>query len=255
MNMTSPNEDSGSSRPPHPALTRYYADETERRTYLRGAFDRSARHYDTINNVASFGTNDRYRLDALRRAKLVEGMKMLDVGSGTGVVAGHARDIVGPKGMVVAVDPSIGMLTEAIRRERVSLPVNGRGEYLPFADETFDFLCMSYALRHVTDLVATFREYRRVLKPGGTVLILELTPPSGRVRFHALKFYMRYIVPAVTRVRTFSKTAQDLYAYCWDSFEACVPPEEILAAMGEAGLKDASRHVGMGIFSEYTSTR
>lgn len=245
----------GSAAAPHPTLPRYFNDESERLAYVRKAFNESAPHYDTINNVMSFGTNNRYRREALERAGVKEGMKVLDVGCGTGVVAWHAERMVGAKGMVVGVDPSIGMLTEAIKRERVRLPVNGMGERLPIADETFDFLSMSYALRHVADLVETFKEYRRVLKPGGKLLILEMTPPARGVSFYVLKFYMRYIVPLITRFGTVSKEAQVLYNYCWDTFETCVPPDDIMNAMREAGFTDVSRHVELRIFSEYSALK
>lgn len=240
---------------PHPTLPRYFKDESERLAYVRKAFNESAQHYDAINNVMSFGTNNRYRRDALERAGVKEGMKVLDVGCGTGVVAWHADRMVGPTGMVVGVDPSIGMLTEAVKRERVRRPVNGMGERLPIADETFDFLCMSYALRHVADLAETFREYRRVLKPGGKLLILEMTPPPRGIRFSLLKFYMRYLVPLITRFGTVSKEAQVLYNYCWDTFETCVPPDDIMDAMRKVGFNDVSRHVELKIFSEYSALK
>jgi dephospho-CoA kinase len=93
------------------------------------------------------------------------------VGSGTGVIAALAQEMVGPTGVVVAVDPSEGMLAEAkkagVRDTRV-----GRGEALPVGDGEFDILTMGYALRHVEDLVTTFREYSRALRPGGKVLLL-----------------------------------------------------------------------------------
>ena len=241
--------------PPHPALTRYYDDETGRQAYLRRAFDRSARHYDSVNRAMSFGTDVRYRREALVRAGLGDGAKVLDVGCGTGIIAGHAKEMVGPSGMVVGIDPSMGMLEEAIRRDRVPLPVNGMGEYLPFPDNTFDFVCMSYALRHVTDLVHTFSEYRRVLNPGGTVLILEMTPPKSRFPFRLLKMYMRHVVPAVTRLGTVNREAQLLYEYCWDTFESCVPPDQITAALRAAGLGNVRHHLELRIFSEYSAAK
>lgn len=245
----------GGIAPPHPALVKYYKDESERPRYLRAAFDRTARHYDRINRTMSLGTDNWYRREALWRGGVAPGMKLLDVGCGTGIVSGHARKMVGPHGMVVGVDPSIGMLEEAIRRDRVPMPVNGMGEYLPFSDETFDFVCMSYALRHVSDLVQTFREFRRVLKPDGTLLLLEMTPPAPGLRFQLLKFYMRRVVPAVTRLGTVSRETQILYTYCWDTFEHCVSPDDILRAMHDAGLRQARRHVELRIFSEYTARR
>src|SRR5262249_45259105 len=148
--------------PPHPILKDYYADEKERQVRLAQLFNASAQHYDRINQLMSFGTGSWYRRQALLRAGLKDSMSLLDVGCGTGVLAGYASHIVGPSGCIVALDPSSAMLCEALQR-RVRCVVQGVGEHLPFADNSFDLLSMGYALRHVADLLMTFSEYRRVL--------------------------------------------------------------------------------------------
>jgi len=147
------------------------------------------------------------------------------------------------------------MLAEAVRRGRATAPVLGRGEALPLRDESVDFLCMGFALRHVADLAVTFEEYLRVLRPGGRLLLLEMTPPPrGLLRF-LLKGYMRYLVPAVTRIMTGSSTATVLYVYCWDTFETCVPPGAVLAALDDAGFQAPVRHLEARIFSEYRARK
>jgi demethylmenaquinone methyltransferase/2-methoxy-6-polyprenyl-1,4-benzoquinol methylase len=221
---------------------------------LRAAFDETASAYDGINRAMSLGTDWRYRLDALRRAGVREGMSFLDVGCGTGIAAEHAQRLVGPAGLVVGVDPSVGMLREARKRGVVNI-VQGVGERLPLPSGTFDFVCMSFALRHVSDLQATFTEYCRVLKPGGTVLILEMTPPTGAIAFALLKLYMKHMIPAMTWLTTGRRTAHTLYQYCWDTFEMCVPPNAILAALRDAQFDQASRHVELRIFSEYSARK
>jgi demethylmenaquinone methyltransferase/2-methoxy-6-polyprenyl-1,4-benzoquinol methylase len=140
--------------------------DKERHARVVRLFDAVAPYYDRMNRVMSCGTGDWYRRSALRRAGLTERMRLLDVGCGTGIVAGHAAHIVGPLGGVMALDPSIPMLRTA-RQQRVPCVIQGIGEFLPFADRSFDMLSMGYALRHVTDLHVTFGEYQRVLKPGG----------------------------------------------------------------------------------------
>jgi demethylmenaquinone methyltransferase / 2-methoxy-6-polyprenyl-1,4-benzoquinol methylase len=239
---------------PHPRLARYYSDERERTTRLRAAFDETASAYDAINRAMSLGTDWRYRLDALRRADVREGMSFLDVGCGTGIAAEHAQRLVGPSGMVIGIDPSAGMLAEAVKRN-VANVVQGVGERLPFANNTFDFVCMSFALRHVADLLTTFKEYNRVLKPGGTVLLLEMTPPTGTIAFSLLKFYMKQVIPALTWLTTGRRTALTLYQYCWDTFEMCVPPDAILDAMRNAPFDPVARHVELRIFSEYRGSK
>jgi demethylmenaquinone methyltransferase/2-methoxy-6-polyprenyl-1,4-benzoquinol methylase len=112
---------------------------------------------------------------------------------------------------------------------------------------------MGYALRHVEDLVVTFREYKRALRPGGKVLLLEITRPEGRFHYHALKFYLKHVVPTITRIVRRSAEAQRLMQYYWDTIEACVPPADIMAALAIAGFTDVKRHVLNGMFSEYSA--
>jgi demethylmenaquinone methyltransferase/2-methoxy-6-polyprenyl-1,4-benzoquinol methylase len=239
---------------PHPLLKSYYADEPGRKRRVNEMFDVSAPHYDWINGAMSFGTGRWYRRDVLRRHGLTAGMRLLDVGSGTGVIAALGQEMVGPTGVVVAVDPSPGMLAEAskagVRDTRI-----GRAEALPVGDNEFDILTMGYALRHVEDLVVTFREYLRALKPGGRVLLLEITRPEGRIHYNVLKIYLKYVVPTITRIFRRSAEAQRLMRYYWDTIEACVPPADILTALAAAGFTDVKRHVLNGQFSEYSAIK
>lgn len=239
---------------PHPVLSAWYRDETERRLRVNQWFDAAASHYDWINRVMSLGSGRRYRRDALLRAGLGSGMRHLDVGTGTGVIALLGQEIVGSGGEVVALDPSPGML-EVARRAGVRWLVPGRAEDLPFEDARFDLLTMGYALRHVTDLHATFAEYRRVLRPGGKALILEITRPPPGLGHSLLKFYLGTLVPLIARVLRRSRESQTLMRYYWDTIEHCVPPATILAALEAAGFERVRRHVVLGIFSEYSGVR
>lgn len=240
--------------PPHPPLHRYYRDEEERRRKIGSWFNAAAGDYDWINQAASFGTGTRYRREALLRAGLAPGMSLLDAGSGTGVVAAQGQSIVGGSGLVVALDPSLGMMGHAAKRG-VRRRVRGVAEALPFPDEKFDVLSMGYALRHVVDLRATFREYRRVLKTGGKVLLLEITPPSSRLAHHLLGFYMGRLLPFLARFGRGGRSSRELMEYYWDTIERCVPPATILQALAEAGFQGPDRHVEHGILSEYTAVR
>jgi len=236
---------------PHPTLTRYYSDDTARQGRVRQVFDHSAAYYDRINTVLSLGTDKWYRREAVARAGLADGMTVLDVGCGTGLVACFAAELVGPSGCVVGVDPSIGMLRQAVGHGRLKLAALGMAETLPFPDDCFDRVIMSYALRHVSDLTAAFAEYRRVLKPGGRVLLLELTLPPAGVAYGMFKFWMKYMIPTIAQMTTGSREARTLYAYCWDTFDQSVPPSSVLAAMRHVGFQDVDRHVELRVFSEY----
>lgn len=241
--------------PPHPTLGQHYRADHERAAFIGALFDSSARHYDRVSAVMSLGTDKYYRRRALMDAGLAPGMAVLDVACGTGMVAEPAAEIVGPSGSVVGLDPSAGMLRQALERRRLSLAVQGRAETLPFDDGAFDFLSMGFALRHVADLRVTFGEYRRVLKPGGRLLILEITPPESRAAFRLFQLYLKSVVPIMTRLSTGNRDAQSLMSYFWDTVEQCVPPATITDALSEVGFAGAERRISAGVFSEYQATK
>jgi demethylmenaquinone methyltransferase/2-methoxy-6-polyprenyl-1,4-benzoquinol methylase len=254
--MPAPSSDAKNSSviAPHPILTKYYEDEPGRKRRVNELFDVSAPHYDWITDAMSFGTGRSYRRDALLRLKVGPGTALLDVGCGTGVIALAAQQLVGTSGRVVAVDPSEGMLNEA-RRAGVRDARLGRGEALPLGDNEFDVLTMGYALRHVEDLYRTFCEYRRVLKPGGRVLLLEISRPASALQYGFLKFYLKYVIPILTRLGRRSRDAQELMRYYWDTIDTCVPPAIILEALARAGFEQPRREVLYGMFSEYQAVK
>jgi demethylmenaquinone methyltransferase/2-methoxy-6-polyprenyl-1,4-benzoquinol methylase len=240
--------------PPHPTLSGYYGRDEDRPEFVRRLFDGAARHYDWIEGGMAFGSGRWYRREALRRAGLAEGMAVLDVAIGTGLVAREAVRLTGDARHVIGLDPSAGMLAEA-RRKLGVLAVIGLGERLPWRDDSFDFLSLGYALRHLSDLATTFREFIRVLRPGGTVCILELTRPQTRLGLGALRFYLCRVVPMFARLSTRDHDAEVLTKYFWDTVESCVPPERIVSALEEAGFEDARRLLSIGLFSEYTACK
>lgn len=239
---------------PHPLLHRYYQTEEQRRRQVDAWFDEAAGDYDWINQAISFGSGARYRREALLRAGLTAGMSLLDAGSGTGIVAAQAQAVVGSRGLVVALDPSLGMLRRATRRG-VRRRLRGLAEALPLPDRAFDMVSMGYALRHVADLRTTFQEYLRVLKPGGTLLLLEITPPSSKLAHRLLGLYLGRCVPLMARFGRGGHASRELMEYYWDTVENCVPPAVILEALAGAGFSPTERHVEMGIFSEYRAVR
>lgn len=243
--------DSHAVHAPHRPLEAYYSGEEGRRPFLRRIFDEAAGDYDLIERVMALGSGSRYRRRALVRAGLRPGMAVLDVATGTGLVAREAASVLGDRARVVGLDPSSGML-HAASSELGTSAVQGTAESLPFASASFDFLSMGFALRHMTDLTVVFSEFRRVLRPGGVVCLLEITQPNGRFARTVTKLYMRRIAPLVARAFARHAETARLMRYYWDTIEACVPPEEVLAALRDAGFTDVRRHVELRIFSEYT---
>lgn len=240
--------------PPHPTLPRYYQKDADRAAMVRDLFDQGADDYEWICRVMSLGTGGHYRKQALLSAGFTPGMRLLDVATGTGPVLRAAVEASGGNGLVVGLDPSRGMLKEC--RRSCAAPLHqGRGEALPFMDSSFDMVSMGYALRHVPDLRELFVEYRRVLKPGGRVVILEITQPRSSVGRWLNRLYLRNLVPSLARLGTQGPAASRMMEYFWDTIEACVPPESILEALSDAGLLNANRATTGGIFSAYTAQK
>ena len=241
--------------PPHTLLSEYYRSNSERSAFIRKLFDRTAPDYNWISQVLSFGSGKRYRLNALQRAGLSRGMKVLDIACGPGTLTCHVLKIVGEPGLVLGLDPSIGMLREAARNTNARW-IQGLSENLPFHDGTFDFVSMGYALRHMSDLRVVFREHYRVLKPGGVLLILEIASPHSRAQFAITKFYLKRVVPFITWVGTRNTHAHKLMRYFWETIESCVPSDQIIEAMQSVGLDSATMtEIGGGVIRDYQAVK
>jgi demethylmenaquinone methyltransferase/2-methoxy-6-polyprenyl-1,4-benzoquinol methylase len=159
--------------------------------------------------------------------------------------------IVGPTGQVFCCDPNPGMLREA--RKKLDVPITrGVAQELPFKSDTFDFLSMGIALRHVSDLKLAFSEYFRVLKPGGKLWILEGHVARSKLGHVVTRQVWGRLVPWLTKVSTGSEEAKELMDYYWDTVDQCVPPEEIVGALAGVGFENARMRVTMpGAFCEY----
>lgn len=239
---------------PHVPLTEYYQTEQDRQAYLRKIFDDTAADYDRIEAMLAWGSGSRYRRQALDRGGLKKGMKVLDVGVGTGLVAAQACLLTGDPALVTGIDPSPGMLA-ASKLPKTMVLMEGRAESLPFPDNHFDFLSMGYALRHISDLGVAFAEFHRVLKPGGRLCILEITQAESRWGRWLLKTYMRGVIPLLTRIISRQKDTATIWRYYWDSIEACVPPPQVIATLGASGLAQVTQHLELGVFSEYQAIK
>lgn len=242
---------------PHLPLEAYYRDEASRSSFVREMFDTTALDYDRMETVLGLGSGQWYRGQALERAGLKPGMRVADVGVGTGLVAREAARIVGDAKLVTGIDPSTGMLAAAKVPAGVQL-VEGTAEKIPFADASVDFLSMGYALRHISDLSVAFTEFHRVLKPGGKLCLLEITCPETNWGKFLLKIYMKGVVPTTTLLFARQANTRKLWRYYWDTIEACVPPQQIVSTLVACGFTDARRHIerkGMSVLAEYQATK
>lgn len=237
---------------PHQPLPDYYPsnDLQARESFLRKTFDDTAVDYNKLEAILGFGTGPSYRGRALKRAGLKPGMMVVDVGMGTGIVSQEILKITGEPSKLIGVDPSPGMMAQAKLPAEVVCKL-GRAEEIPVPDASVDFLVMGYALRHISDFSKACAEFRRVLKPGGRLLILEITMPQSRLGTLVLKAYMRGVVPLLARFVSKSSTTPMLWRYYWDTIAGCIPPAQVISSLSAAGLLEASRYVELGIFSEY----
>jgi demethylmenaquinone methyltransferase/2-methoxy-6-polyprenyl-1,4-benzoquinol methylase len=217
-------------------------------------FDEAARHYNRVGESLDFGSGGWYRSFALQRAGLRPGMTLLDVAAGTGLLARAAVRILGDSAAVVGIDASAPMLREA-RQVLASPLVQGWAEALPFRDDRFDMLSVGYALRHVPDVGPPFRECLRVLKPGGRLLVLELTRPESRVARRLVRMHLEWVLPWIVGRRTKSEPAGRLARDCWGSIDRGVRPETILHHLRRSGFVNIRHHVWFALFGEYLATK
>ena len=239
---------------PHAPLPDYYETEANRSHWVRSIFDRTAGDYDRVERVLGLCTGSWYRRRALQRAGLKSGMAVLDIGTGTGLVAREAAVLVGDATRVTGVDPSSGMVEHAQVPAGVRL-LAGSAEAIPCGDATADFLSMGYALRHISDLQLAFAEFFRVLRPGGRLCLLEITQPQSALGRAMLKGYLGGFVPAVAAAIAHHRDTPKLMRYYWDTIAACVPPASIIQALASAGFVDVDRYVELGVFSEYRARK
>ncbi len=223
--------------------------------------DDIASDYDRIEGLLSWGAGPNYRRQALLRAGLRPGMQVLDVGCRTGLLARQALAIVGAAGRLVGVDPSAGLMAQARRAEpgrakalAAATFLVGRAEALPRPDGSANFISLGYGFRDIEDMGLAFAEFRRVLCPGGRLLVLDLHQPTSPYCRMALKAYVRLAVPVIAKAVGRREEAATLWRYCRDTLDAVIRPPEVLAALGRAGFAAAQHQVQRGMFCEYTAT-
>ena len=177
---------------------------SDRARHARTLFAGIAPEYEWMGAVLSFGQDARWRRTMVSKVNALPGSLVLDVASGTGLVA---RELAARRRLrVIQLDPSEDMLragipvTEAAELGSQVRQTLGRAERLPFADETFDAVTFTYLLRYVDDPEATLRELARVLRPGGTLANLEFFRPDDRTLHAGWWAYTRLVMPVVGAV-------------------------------------------------------
>lgn len=200
-------------------------------------FDRIAGSYDLLNSLMSAGLHHRWRDLGVLLSGVKAGGRALDVCCGTGDFAFALKRVVGPEGRVVGLDFSAEMLEvarEKSGRNQLYVEfVEGDVLSLPFADGLFDACTVGFGIRNVPDVPRAFAEMRRVCRPGGRVVCLEITQPQliGFKQFYNLWFDRA--VPLLGRV---TSGDTDAYSYLPASVRRFADPDTLRGIMAEVGL-------------------
>ena len=175
-------------------------------TDVQGMFNAVAKNYDLMNSLASLGQVRRWRKEVRRAVVTRPAMRVLDVAAGTGA---SSIEFVRAGADVVAVDFSEGMLEEGRRRHPEIDFRQADAMNLPFEDNSFDAVTTSFGLRNIQDFDRALREFYRVLRPGGHLVVCEFSRPTW-APFRALyHFFLGTVVPGLARMASYDAVAYD----------------------------------------------
>lgn len=209
---------------------------SERSHYVRGMFARIAPRYDLMNRIMTLGQDRRWRSEVIRRAALAPGDRLLDLGAGTGDLAGEALRRH-PNCPVVAADFTIEMMQSGRLRtgaERISW-TGADAQKLPFPDQVFDAVVSGFLLRNVSDLPGSLHELLRVLRPGGRMIALDTTRPAQNLLTPLINFHLHSIIPWLGRIVAGDAAA---YTYLPDSTAGFLNAEQLAGRMSAAGFRE-----------------
>jgi demethylmenaquinone methyltransferase/2-methoxy-6-polyprenyl-1,4-benzoquinol methylase len=212
-------------------------------------FDAVARRYDLTNDVLSLGQDRRWRKAVVAAVDARPGDLVLDLAAGTGTSSQPFADL---GAAVVPCDFSVGML-QVGKQARPALPFTaGDATRLPFADDSFDAATISFGLRNVVDPDAGLAEIRRVVRPGGRLVVCEFSSPTLPA-FRTV--YLEYLMRALPAVARAVSSAPDAYVYLAESIRAWPDQPGLAARIEAAGWRDVAwRNLSGGIVALHRAT-
>lgn len=212
-------------------------------------FDLVAKNYDRTNDLLSFFQSRIWRRATRKAVNPKPGMRILDVAAGTGT---SSQALLVPGSEVVAADFSKGMLEEGAKRHPDLKFVFADAMKLPFGDGEFDVVTISFGLRNVQSHHVALKEFLRVLKPGGRLVVCEFSRVSGLLGILYL-WYLRKVLPLVARA--FSSNP-DAYTYLSDSIEAWPDQEQLRLDIERAGFQSVKyQNLSFGVVALHTAER
>ncbi len=213
-------------------------------------FDDVAERYDVTNDVLSLGQDRRWRRAVVSAVDARAGERVLDLAAGTGT---STVPFVRSGAAAVPCDFSIGMLKVG-KRERPRLPfVAGDALRLPFGDETFDAVTISFGLRNVSDYRLGLTEMLRVTRPGGRLVVCEFSQPTY-APFRTV--YAEYLMKALPTVARRVSSSPDSYVYLAESIQAWPDQQALATAIGQSGWQSVEwRNLSGGIVALHRAVR
>ncbi len=199
-------------------------------------FDAIASRYDVMNRVMTLGQDQRWRRFVVTKAAVPSDGRLLDLASGTGDIAALAKAYM-PSASVVAGDFAFNMLREAKKRfSRIQVGWHASdATLLPYREDSFDAITFGYLLRNVDDISHVLEEIHRVMKPGGTVVCLDTTPPEKNFLYPFILFYLKYCIPVLGKMLARNEAA---YAYLTGSTIGFYSADRLAEAFSSAGFTD-----------------
>lgn len=217
---------------------------------VQAMFDRIARVYDRMNAVMTAGLDRRWRQRAADLAAVSPGDRVLDVATGTGDLAFELARGVAPGGEVVGADFSEAMLKIARTKPGAGGSASGvtvrfeaaNAQELPYDDDSFAAATVGFGARNFADLRRGLAEMVRVVRPGGRVVVLEITTPTRPPLSTLLRLWFDHIVPALGRLAG----DPDAYEYLPNSVRRFPGPEPLAAILHDCGLRDVGYRLTAG---------
>lgn len=216
--------------------------------YVHAAFSSIAERYVTANHILSMGTDVLWRQRVVQRVAEWKPHRLLDIATGTGDLALTISRAL-PEVEVLGTDFCRPMLDVAVRRGLTNV-LEADALHLPLPDDSFDVATVAFGLRNMADYAAALREFRRVLRPGGHLLVLDFSMPEG-ILAAPYRLYLHRILPKIAGWVTGNSAAYD---YLGESIEAFPRGAEFCRLMQTCGYTGATcLPLCMGIASIYTA--